>query len=158
MIIESLYTMNLTKRFSSYFVIGLGTTLVTFLLWNLFIWVGKVIFKDTLEFKTIFSFSQFLASFIMIFPSFYLNRKITFGDKARKNSKTISVVKAYTVYFLSTVIASLTTYILQFYFNFEALQIVLLFDLKVGRLILQITGIIVGMFINFFGQKVWIYK
>jgi putative flippase GtrA len=150
--------MHLTKRFSSYFIIGLGTTFLTFLLWNLFIWFGKAIFKDTLEFKTIFSFSQFLASFIMIFPSFYLNRKITFGDKARKNSKTVSVVKAYTVYFLSTIMASLATYALQFYFNFEGLQVVLLFDLKVGRLVLQVIGIIVSMFINFFGQKVWIYK
>ncbi|MEM1312731.1 MAG: GtrA family protein [Patescibacteria group bacterium] len=150
--------MNIAKRFSSYFVIGLLTTFITFLLWNVLIWLGNIFFADNLAFKTLFSTSQFLASFIMIFPSFYLNRKITFGDKARKNSRSITVVKAYTVYFLSTLLSSLVTFGMQFLFNFEAIEILLFINLKIGRHLLQLVGIVVSMFINFFGQKLWIYR
>jgi putative flippase GtrA len=150
--------MTKQKRFLSYVTIGLFTTFFVFIIWNVLIWLGKSFLQELIPFSVLFSVSQFVASIVMILPSFYLNRKITFQDKNRKNNRLISTLKAYSIYILSPLIASLTTYLLQNIYNFESLQIALIFDIKIGRLFLQGLGLGIGMIINYFGQKFWIYK
>jgi putative flippase GtrA len=147
----------LTSQFTKYLSIGLLCTLLTWLLWNALIYLLTPILK--LPFEYVFSISQYLAAFLMIFPSFYLNRRITFASQKRTDSSRItSVLKAYAVYLLSPLVASLLTFALQSVYRFEAVSFTLVgVNILFGRFFLQGLGLACSMFINFFGQKFWIY-
>lgn len=140
----------------SYLIVGIGCTFGVFLLWNVFIFLGRPLISN---YNILFSVSQYLAAFLMIFPSFYLNRKLTFGSKNFKNNSfKRSTIKAYTIYLLAPLIASLVTYLLQSIYNFELVSIKQLgIDIKLGRFFLQFVGLAIGFAINYFGQKFWIY-
>ncbi len=143
-------------RFLKYVGIGLLTTLATLFLWNLLIIISS---STGIDYKIRFSVAQYLASVLLIYPSFWLNRKITFKDKNdRHGGLRTSTVKAFVVYTISPLTGSLVTFILQsilpdiFNPNWFA------FGLKIGILSLQLIGVGVGVVINYFGQKLWIYK
>jgi putative flippase GtrA len=148
-----------TIRIFKYLSIGVFTTLLTFLLWNLLIWFNDNNFR--FEVKNWFSVSQYIASISLIYPSFYLNRKFTFADKKEQSKNSNStILKAYLIYILAPLFGSITIFCVNRLFpefiNFK-LQIIN-FILPFGRFFLQVFGLFLGVLINYFGQKFWLYK
>jgi putative flippase GtrA len=150
---------NELKRFASYISIGLFTTLATWLVWNLLIFLNHKAFG--VDEKIWFSISQYTASILLIYPSFYLNRIFTFKDKKDQSSdyKT-TTFKAYIIYITSPLIGSLIIFLINTIFpNFMDFEILILeILLPFGKLFLQGLGLAIGILINYFGQKFWIYK
>ena len=147
------------KRFASYVSIGLFTTLATWLVWNLLIFLNYKAFR--VDEKIWFSISQYTASILLIYPSFYLNRIFTFKDKKDQSSdyKT-TTFKAYIIYITAPLIGSLIIFLINTIFpNFMDFEILILeILLPFGKLFLQGLGLAIGVLINYFGQKFWIYK
>jgi putative flippase GtrA len=147
------------KRFASYVSIGLFTTLATWLVWNLLIFLNYKAFG--VDEKIWFSISQYTASILLIYPSFYLNRIFTFKDKKDQSSdyKT-TTFKAYIIYITAPLIGSLIIFLINTIFpNFMDFEILILeILLPFGKLFLQGLGLAIGVLINYFGQKFWIYK
>ena len=146
----------MNKKLLSYLIIGISCASGTFILSNLFI-LGYS--KFAILNPAVSSVCFFVASVIMILPSFFLNRKTTFGDKERKSSRVKTILKAYSIYILSPLIASIITYLMQKSIDFEAIDILINgFDFNYGRYFLQIVAIGISTVGNFLGQKLWIYK
>jgi len=133
------------KRLLKYIVIGIFTTLITWIIWTvLFNLSSGLDINKEIRFST----SQFIASSSTILLSFYLNRKITFKDKARRHKqKRFTILNAFAVYLASPLLASLFTFLTQLLlpgiFNDE---------------ILKLMGLAAGMVINYTGQRFWLYK
>jgi len=147
------------KRFATYLIIGLFTTLSTWLVWNLLIFFNEKSFIT--DQKIWFSVSQYIASILMIYPSFYLNRVLTFKDKKDQSSDyKITTFKAYIIYITAPFIGSVVIFLINTIFpDFIDLQIFILgFLSPFGKLFLQAIGLGIGVFINYFGQKFWIYN
>lgn len=147
------------KRFATYIIIGLGTTLATWLTWNLLIFLNDraLGFDETIW----FSISQYIASILLIYPSFYLNRIFTFKDKKDQSSDyKITTTKAYIVYITAPLIGSLLVFLINTVFpEFIAFEVLILgFALPFGKFFLQGLGLGAGVIINYFGQKFWIYR
>jgi putative flippase GtrA len=147
------------KRFTKYLIIGVCTTFFTWLIWDLLIFLND----KTLEFneKIWFSISQYTASILMIYPSFYFNRKWTFKDKKDQDSSyKISILKAYIIYIFAPILSSFMIFLINTIFpkfiNFEILLLNILWPF--GKLFLQVLGLAIGVIVNYFGQKLWIYK
>jgi putative flippase GtrA len=172
-----------SMRIISYVCIGICTTLATFLLWNVLIFLTQNINLNwiwQIDFKQKVSLTYLIASVSMIYPSFYLNRRITFSDKKIKdNSKIKTFSKVYLVYLCSPLVAAIISYFLQNLYNFENLTIssqninnffgtsidnfskigfLDITEIRVGRYFLQGITLFCGMCINYFGQKKWVYR
>lgn len=157
--------MKESKKISIYIVIGIFTTLCTWLLWNLLIFLGNKYTNYNNE--LIFSASQYIAAFSLILPSFYLNRIFTFKNHEDKNTKIhFTALKAYTIYIASPMFASLITFfILKIYPDTLNIQLTyfdilpeVIQQLSIGKLGLQALGLLTGMVLNYSGQRFWIYK
>jgi putative flippase GtrA len=133
------------KSLASYIIIGLFTTLITWLIWSfLYNLSNSLDFDKEIRFST----SQFIASSSTIILSFYLNRIITFKDKARRHKqKRITVLNAVAIYLISPLTASLLTLLIQ----------IILPGVFMDE-ILKVIGLATGMIINYTGQKFWIYR
>jgi len=147
-------------RLFRYFLVGCVTTLMTIVLWNFLLRVSQLV-AINLEYR--FSVTQYLASFLMIFPSFWLHRYITFRDKTIRSAFSYTTVKVYVVYILSPFVASIFTYYYLVWFpdiiNFSAkVNLLLNYNLPLGKYFLQTTSLAIGMLINYSGQRLWIYK
>jgi putative flippase GtrA len=133
------------KSLASYIIIGLFTTLITWLIWTFLFYISTDLNIDK---EIRFSASQFIASFSTITLSFYLNRIFTFKDKARRHKrKRVTVLNAVMIYLISPLAASLLTLIIQ----------LILPGIFMDE-ILKIIGLATGMVINYTGQKFWIYR
>jgi putative flippase GtrA len=133
------------KSIASYIVIGLFTTLITWLIWTFLFHLSNGLDADK---EIRFSTSQFIASSSTIILSFYLNRIITFKDKARRHKqKRMTILNAIAIYLISPLTASLLTLLIQF----------ILPGIFMDE-ILKIIGLATGMVINYTGQKFWIYR
>ncbi len=148
-----------TKRVFKYIILGSLTTFLTWVLWNLLLILTKSV---DFPFDQKFSITQYVASFLMILPSFWLHRHFTFKDKNHR-SKSISqnTLKAYLVYILSPLIASLCTFlVLQFFplITDFSLSLTEIFSLPLGKWGLQFAGLLVGFVCNYLGQRLWIYE
>ncbi|MBC7406091.1 MAG: GtrA family protein [Candidatus Parcubacteria bacterium] len=152
----------MSKNLFSYLLIGIACASGTFILSNLLIFGYSRLGGTTSSLVLATCF--FVASITMILPSFWLNRKTTFGDKNRKSGKLITLTKAYSIYIISPMVASLVTFLLQNTFNFEAKDISITwlglsnYDFNYGRYSLQILAIGVSAVGNYLGQKLWIYN
>jgi putative flippase GtrA len=147
------------NRIFKYLSIGIFTTFLTFLLWNLLIWVNDINFK--FEAKNWFSISQYIASISLIYPSFYLNRRFTFADKKEQSKNSNStILKAYLIYILAPLFGSIIIFLVNklfpefINFKFQIINFILPF----GKFFLQGFGLALGVLINYFGQKFWLYK
>jgi putative flippase GtrA len=133
------------KSLASYIIIGLFTTLITWLIWSFLYNLSNSLDVDK---EIRFSTSQFIASSSTIILSFYLNRIITFKDKARRHKqKRITVLNAVAIYLISPLTASLLTLLIQ----------IILPGVFMDE-ILKVIGLATGMIINYTGQKFWIYR
>lgn len=133
------------KSLVSYIIIGLFTTLVTWLIWTFLFDLSKGLDFDR---EIRFSSSQFIASSSTIILSFYLNRIITFKDKTRRHKKKrITVLNAAAIYLISPLTASLLTLLIQ-----------IILPGVFRDEILKVIGLAAGMIINYTGQKFWIYR
>ncbi len=147
-------------RFLKYFLVGCVTTLMTFILWNFLLQKSQFV-AISLEYK--FSVSQYLASFLMIFPSFWLHRQITFKDKTIRSNFGYTTTKVYIIYIIAPLAASAFTYFCLLWFpyvvNFSVkFNLLLEHDLPLGKYFLQATSLAIGMLTNYSGQRFWVYK
>ena len=134
------------KKIATYGVIGVGLTLLTYILWTGFIAAGEGFGYGLLTKEAWVASSQFVASFLVIGLSLYLNRKITFRDHRRRHkSKWMTVVHFYGVYSLGAIFASICTYLLQ--------QV----SADIPLEMIKITGLIINVGINYIGQRFWIF-
>jgi len=148
------------KRFVKYFLIGIYTTFITFLLWNFLLALTKFL---PIGFEKRFSVTQYLASFLMIFPSFWLHRQITFKDKTIRSNFGYTTTKVYIIYIIAPLVASVFTYFCLLWFpyvvNFSVkFNLFLEYDLPLGKYFLQATSLAIGMLTNYSGQRFWVYK
>jgi putative flippase GtrA len=134
-----------SRRFALYVVIGLITALLMYCLWGVFFWASQRLFPR-LEEDLLFSGSQFLASGLVIFLSYYFNNRFTFADKQTRHAKTFSVLNFYLLYGFSTTVSSVFTYALQNTIPNLNLEIV------------KLAGISVIVLINYSGQRLWLYR
>ncbi len=133
------------QRIVKYICIGLFTTFITYIIWTALIELTKNVNLDK---EIRFSGSQFVASSSTILLSFYLNRRITFKDKARRhNKKRITLINVVGLYLASPALASLLTYLIQ----------IILPGVFIDEL-LKIIGLGAGMVINYTGQRFWVYR
>jgi putative flippase GtrA len=147
-----------SKRLIKYVLVGLLTTGLTWLLWNGLLWVTSPL---ALGVEEKFSATQYLASFLMIWPSFWLHGKVTFKDKEHRSTQAYrTTAKVFIVYICSPLVASLTTYLILSLFP----GIISLFPIQawgyqfaLGKYLLQGFGLFVGMVGNYLGQRLWIY-
>ncbi len=147
-------------RFFTYFLVGCATTLMTIALWNFLLQVSQLVTVN-LEYR--FSVTQYLASFFMIFPSFWLHRYITFRDKTIRSNFGYTTTKVYIIYIIAPLVASAFTYFCLLWFpqvvNFSVkFNLFLNDDLPLGKYFLQATSLAIGMLTNYSGQRLWIYK
>ena len=133
------------RKLTSYVLIGLGTTALTWVLWTL----GDSVLRRGLDVSasTSLAVSQFAASFLVIGVSLYLNRKITFKDHARRHrSKWTTAAHYYAVYTLGSLVASGCTYLLSRHVEGLPLEVI------------KLTGLGVNVAINYLGQRLWIFR
>lgn len=150
-----------SKRLIKYILIGIFTTLLTWIIWNLLYSVLTTVNSDPNKKILLFSISQFLASFLIIYPSFWLNRRITFKDKTHRHSKKhLQILNIYLIYSLAPLLSSLIILIINYIFpnilNFQT--IILFFNIEIGKLFLQFLGFGFAAVFNFSGQRLWLYK
>ena len=137
--------MTEANRIKKYIIIGLFTTLITWIIWTVLFALSWSIPADK---EIRFSVSQFIAASSTVLVSFYLNRRITFKDKARRHEdKKITVLNVFAIYLASPLVASLLTYLIQ-----------IILPNVFWDEFLKIIGLGTGMVINYSGQSLWIYK
>jgi putative flippase GtrA len=152
----------ISLRASSYIGVGLVTTGGMWVTWNTLYWLGRF---GNLDQNLVFSLAQYIASFIWILPSFYINRRLTFRDKSLQNSKHVVLGKVFLIYNIAPLVASLATYTIQrvLIIDLESMVFILPIagrELSIAYMYfgLQLVGIAISMMINFFGQYFMIYK
>lgn len=134
-----------SKKLISYIIIGLGTTALTWGLWTLFDYLAQTVLQ--LGPETSLAGTQFLASFLVIGVSLYLNRKITFRTHARRHrSKWATAFHYYAVYTAGALLASAATYLLSKTVPNLPLELV------------KFSGLSLNVVINYLGQRLWIFK
>lgn len=148
-----------SKRILKYIAVGLLTTGLTWLLWNLLLWV---ISPTSLGFEEKFSLTQYVSAFAMILPSFWLHRRFTFKDKQIRSQKlSRTTIKVYIIYIFSPLVASACTYLFLLIFPgfVDTFQIALgRFNFLFGKYALQLFGLAIGMVGNYLGQRLWVYN
>jgi len=152
-----------SKRFLKYVFIGIFTTLLTWIIWNSLYYMLTNFDQNSNNRIVLFGISQFLASFIVIYPSFWLNRKITFKDKNQRHSKKrFQFLNIYLIYILAPLLSSLIIFIINSLFpkllDFNLSQIYANYELEIGKLFLQILGFGLAAIFNFSAQRFWLYK
>ncbi len=134
-----------SKKLTTYALVGVFTTGLTWFLWTLFIIFGKAISQNDSPIWV--SFSQFIASFLVIGVSLYLNRKITFKESKRRHEKrSTTIIHFYLIYGFGAFVASLITLLLQKNVGFLNLEII------------KLLGIVINVGINYLGQRFWVFK
>lgn len=149
-------------RLVSYAGIGLLTTGGMWLTWNVLYTVGRNI---GFESNVTFSVTQYMAAGLWIYPSFWLNRKLTFKDKQISQNKAATSLKVLLIYSGAPFIASLTTFIIQLIIGADIESFRFIFDLGGNRheipylyFILQGFGMGLSLILNFVGQYFLVYS
>jgi len=149
-------------RLSSYIMVGLFTTGGMWITWNILYYFGRMFDIDQ---NTVFSVTQYLASAIWIFPSFFINRKLTFKDKTISSSKTLTAGKVIAIYNAAPLLSSLATYLIQIVVGLDldkmVIEMVILsrqVSIPYAYLGLQVVGIGLSLMLNFLGQYFLVYS
>lgn len=146
-------------RISKYVLVGIGTTGVTWWLWNVLLWV---IAPVSLDLQVKFVATQYLSAFLMILPSFWLHRYFAFRDKQHRSNKLVYITaQAYVVYIVSPLVASVLSYVFLLLFpDFLDTFTISLSNttIAIGKYFLQFVGLVISVAGNYAGQRLWIYQ
>lgn len=149
---------------ASYISVGLFTTGGMWITWNVLYFLIPFVIPASRGSSVLFSSTQYIASVGWIFPSFYLNRKLTFRDKALTASKAVTMGKVLFIYSIAPLIASLATFTIQkiIVTDLESIVFVIRMGVKTYNIpylyfALQVVGIGIGLLLNFFGQYFLVY-
>lgn len=141
-------------------VLAVIRTLLDIIMWQVLVWLfhPRINFVNFLTKKGLnrYSLAQIISFIISTFISYYINKIITFNDN---NPTTIIVIVKFFILNLIGLVASV--WVIEYmtenkilFENFKKNP----FIKKNWPMIAKITTIIITLFINFFGQKYWIFS
>lgn len=134
-----------SKHIASFLAVGLFTTFLMYVLWNFFIYLSN--YQGLINEQKSISVSYFLAAFLVIGVSLYLNRKITFKHRQRRYlKKTTTIIQFYFIYTFGALIGALVVYLLQIILRSVNIEII------------KILSLGINVMINYLGQRLWIFK